>query len=146
MIERASEFTFRDHYLGKNIVLFFDRKAQNQSLLNAGLPITIEALDVLISLRTLPPVQRTFEGILDDMVTLTSPEGQFVPVQSQKNKFACQKLTLLLDHLSRKKMLRRVDDGETSYKITKAGKVMLRKAREVFAEFRSQGSWPSSLR
>ena len=129
---RNETFTFRDHYPGEP-GNYMDRQLHNQILRKDGLPITVGCLDVLISLRTLPPGERSFTGILDDMVTLIPPEGMRRRFPRDTEPFRQKELELILKYLIRKKMIKKEKkESVETFFITEKGKEMMKKARQAF--------------
>ena len=125
-------FNFRDNYRG-NLRDYMDRQSHNQVLRKAGLPITVACLDVFISLRTLHPAMRTFTGILEDMVTLTPPEGMKKRISHCDDPFAQNELRLILGYLTKEEMIKKqTRNGDETFSITGKGKKMMEGAKQAF--------------
>ncbi len=125
-------FNFRDNYRG-NLRDYMDRQLHSQVLRKAGLPITVACLDVFISLRILSPAMRTFTGILEDMVTLTPPEGMKKRISHCDDPFAQNELQLILGYLAKKEMIKKqIRDGAETFSITGKGKKIMDGAKQVF--------------
>lgn len=125
-------FNFRDHYRG-NLTDYMDRQSHNQVIKKAGLPITVVCLDVFISLRNLRPAGRTFMGILEDMVTLTPPEGMGKRVFHSDDLFAQNELRLILEYLAKKEMIKKqTKNRDEIFSITGKGKKMMKGAKQAF--------------
>lgn len=142
-------FNFRDDYLKGDFTNPDDRLIKNRLLKRNKIPVTINCLDVLISLITLPMSERTFDKIKKDMVTLTTfipveketkykgsilPNGPFFNEKIKKtdpeSDDAKKKLNFLLQYLLRKKMVT-LSKKKLAYSITSYGKKVMADAKAV---------------
>lgn len=124
-------FNFRDHYRKKDVKSFMDNQESNKELKKHGVPITITALDILISLRGLPISERNFDGILADMVTLTPP-GLSSIKKTINPDYPRKVLKIQLEYLMRKKIIRLSDKQiSKTYLLTPKGKKIMERSRKV---------------
>lgn len=110
---------------------FNDRQKLNRSLREKGVPVSISCLDVLISLWTLPPSSRRFDGLLEDMVTSPKMNPAFGLMTDEGDLIRRHHLESLLGYLVQHKMANL--DKKERYKITKRGQTIMEKARLAIA-------------
>ena len=124
-------FSFLRDVQGGEVSSFLDRQKMNRLLREKGVPISISCLDVLISLWTLPSSARSFDGLLEDMVTSSKTNPAFGLTTEEGDSIRKHHLESLLDYLVGHKMAKK--DKKERYQMTKRGQGVMERARRAIS-------------
>lgn len=119
-------FSFLRDIRNRDVSISADSQELNKLLRQKGVPINIGCLDVLISLWTLPLNSCQFEGLFDDMITLSRFNSKF-DQPPDKTDIQKRQLKSRLEYLEQYKMIK--IDKKERYRMTKKGQEVMEKAR-----------------